>query len=170
MPTVRRASAGEIVLIVRATLATALSWQADRIPIVAGDAEVPHLLGDREVLIRVLGERPDRQAIDGAGRAVNRRERRIQVECRTRLFLDVSHEDRLRLTHASLGHLALEDTVCDALESLLPADDSQNVLVAGVVRCQDLSDPKADHEAREWVSSKWSVELPYDRDLDLTRL
>lgn len=173
MPAPRRASAGEIVLLIRAALASSLGWDADRIPILAGKAECPHLMGNQEVLIRVQGEHPDRAQIDEAGRRINRRTRNCEIECRTRLYLDPSHEDRLRLTDASLGHLALEDAIAECLECTLSTatDDAGRLLIAGVVRLHDLSDPTPDKDAREWVSSHWSLEFSYDRSFtNLTRV
>lgn len=170
MATVRRSSAREVVAALQTELALHLGWQALRIPVVAGgDTQVPHRLGDQEVIIRVLGEEPDRGVIDGAGRVSNRRTRRLQVECRTRLILDRDDEDLQRLTHSSVGHIELEDAVCDCLETFFPVDESGDALVGQPVRCHGLSDPRPDRDAREWVSSKWSVEFLYDRDLDQTR-
>lgn len=167
----RRASAREIILGIRTRLAAALEWDEDRIPIVAGKAEVPHLMGDREVLIRVLGERPDRQAIDGAGRDWNVRIRKLEIECRTRSLLDVSHEDRIRLTNATFGHIALEDQICETLESMLIYDSEDDWLTSDVVRLHDLSDPQRDKDApAEWVSSRWDVEFTYDRALTQDRV
>lgn len=172
MPTVRRASASEVILLLRDALGVSLSWGVDRIPVVAGAVEVPHLFGDQEVIIRVLGEKADRAQIDSAGRRINRRTRRLEVECRTRLVLDVSHEDRLRLTKDTVGHMTLEDVVADCLECTLSTatDSNGDVLVVGVVRVHDLTDPKPDRDAREWVSSKWSVEFAYDRALTQDRV
>lgn len=169
MPTVVRAAFGDVLLAVRTELAEFLEWHASRILIVAGDRDVPYRTGDQDVLLRSRRESPERGAIDGGGRVVNRRTRTFDVEMRTRMVLDPADQDLQRLTTDSTGHLALEDMVCDCLECFFPLDGDGNSLVCAPLRCQGLSDAEQDRDSPVWVTSTWTVEVLYDRALTLTR-
>src|SRR5215472_462347 len=93
-----------ILLAVQAQLIASLEWDAVRVPIVADDeADVPHLMGDQDVLIRVMGETPDAPQIVSAGRYDNRRERKAVIIMRSRVLLDVVGRSDIRLTDQTLG-------------------------------------------------------------------
>lgn len=158
-----------ILLAVRTELASFLTWDTSRIAIVAGDADVPHRVGDHDMVLRARAESPDRSAIDGGGRRNNKRTRTFDVEVRSRRVSDRAGEDLQALTTVDTGHLDLEDRVVDCLEDYFPLDNDGNSLVSQGLVCQGLSKAEREREDPQWLSSSWTIEVLYRRDLDETR-
>jgi len=155
-----------ILLAVQAQLIASLEWDAVRVPIVADDeADVPHLMGDQDVLIRVMGETPDAPQIVSAGRYDNRRERKAVIIMRSRVLLDVVGRSDIRLTDQTLGLLALEDAVCDAMELFFVTDANQDLIAAYPPRMGALSAPMRSRRHKEWVHSQFDLEVNYERAL-----
>ena len=140
---------------------------SSRVLIVARpESEVPHFGAEQDVLIRPLGEQP---VPSDAGRYNMMRSRKVRVTVRTRVLLDPADQDITRLTDLSLGHLALEDAVADALELCQPNDAGDitgvkgNWLVDEPVRTLSLSETRPDPRAREWIESSLECEIVYSR-------
>lgn len=164
----RRASIGEIVLALRTYLVSETGLDDSRVVVTALPREsVPRLAAAQDLLIRVLGETPDTPVIDGAGRHDNRRHRTLEVTPRTRVSLDRLDQDLVRLTDESLGHLALEDMVADALE-LYHLEDGPDVMAAPL-RVMQLTAPERLQTDKHWIASSFTVALTYRRDMDVTR-
>lgn len=167
--TTRRASVRETVLLLRARLAAGLGWDEERIIITAAEPDdTPHHQADQDILLRLEGERPE-ASIDGGGRYVNLRTRNIAVWARSRLFLDTRDSDLARLTHTSLGHVALEDDIVDVLEGWLPVDDDGNATSTPVI-LGTFSRPEKDRKDDGWVRSRVDLSFQYLRDLTLPEL
>lgn len=161
-----RSSFRALLLALQAQLVASLEWDACRVPIVADDEEdVPHLMGDQDVLIRVMDETNDARQIESAGRYDNRRERKAKIIMRSRVLLDITGRSDIRLTDQTLGHLALEDAVCDALELFFVTDSNANLIAAYPPRLGPLSKPVRSRKHKEWVSSQFDLEVNYERAL-----
>lgn len=168
MATLRRAGIGEILLAIQARLVAATGFHTTRVIIaaVANPGDVPHQGAEQDILIMPRDESPE-VAVDGGGRYVNLRKRTIEVAARTRLRLDTAQGDEIRLTDTSLGHLALEDLIADALENWFPLDGT-----TGDALCTDLdvgrcSRPTKDPKDPTWVSSGFTMTFQYLRNLTL---
>lgn len=131
--------------------------------------ENPKFAASQDILLRPMAEQPEVGIIDGAGRFDNRRKRVIEVSARTRVLLDPAGQDLVRLTDASLGHFALEDKICDALELYYPSDTDDNAMCLPL-RVGRLTDPRPMRNDRNWVFSTFAVEVEYMRDLDTSRI
>jgi hypothetical protein len=126
---------------------------------------VPYYSGDHDIVLRVLGETPENEIINSAGRLDNRRWRRLRVIMRSRLVVDQVDMDVNRLCDEDIGHIVFEDAVCDALEEFFTQDDIQNTLQATNLKVRQLSDPEQDPKHPEWVKSSFMVDIEYCRDL-----
>jgi hypothetical protein len=92
--------------------------------------------GDRDILLDVGSERRDPTS-DGSGRVEARVIRKLRVRIRTRMNLDENYRSTAWLQGAvmengqsiTLGHLALEDAVIDALYLFQAVDLSSNALM-----------------------------------------
>jgi len=159
----------------QASLAASLDLDPSSVYLTVDDpGEVPLAVGERDVVVRVLGEVPDAAAVDGGGRAVNLRTRRVQVWCRSRVLLDQAGQAAALLTDQTLGHLAFEDATADALELFLATDTDDPTGETGnalglPLRVGPLSDPRRLSKDREWVASGWEIAVTYLRALDQSR-
>lgn len=161
-----RSTIGEIVTALRLELATFLGF-GERV-FVSARKEPPHFLADADVVIRMGGEGPGRAVVSGAGgRVVNQRVRKVILSARTRCQLDPPDRDTVHLLGTS-GHLALEDQIHDCLEMWLPAS-AERGLLEEPARCGTWSEPVPEVKHPEWLTSTLEIELPYLRELDLTR-
>lgn len=132
-------------------------WPAD---------EVPTFAADQDVIVRVMGERPEQGVIEGAGRYDDRRERSLEVAVRTRVQLDQAGQALQLLTHASLGHLRMEDLVVEALQLFSPPSRRGGVLAAPLFAGRWTA-PQRMKSNPDWVWSTLDVPLSYVRDLDV---
>lgn len=130
--------------------------------------QTPRFDAPQDVLVRPMNEEPDAAKIDGAGRYDNRRTRTLEVSARTRLHLDQAGRDGYRMTDESLGHLALEDRIADALELYYPSD-GEDALCAPF-RVGRLTAAARLRDDAFWVYSTFTVSVEYIRDLDTARL
>lgn len=170
MSRVTRAPFADVLEAVRARIVEVTELDDARVFITALDPDsAPRFGAAQDVLVRPASETPEAGTIDGAGRIDNRRKRRIEVTIRTRLLLDEADRDTSRLSDASLGHLALEDTVCDALELYNPTGEGDDAICLPL-RVGQLSQPQRLRSDPSWVASTFVVEAEYLRDLDQTIL
>lgn len=163
-----RSTFREILLLLREQIITVTSLDPSRVILTARE-DVPHVSAEQDILLVPLDEVPDRENIAAAGRVCNYRTRKVKVVLRSRLVLDQVGQDFVHLTDASLGHLALEDAVCDALEIFTPEDADRNALTACPVRLEGLSRPQPERAAPEWITSSWDLSVEYLRALDQNR-
>jgi hypothetical protein len=164
-----RADFRAILLLLRQQIATVTEMHLSFIVVALGSPDdVPHHRGDKDVLLIPGDETPDADVIEGGGRVVNLRYRKLEVVPRMRRHLDRAEADLIRLTDESLGFLAFEDSVLDACEIFMAEDASQNV-VALPAPCGRVGRPRKDRQDGNWVSSTIDVTLGYLRDLDQSR-
>lgn len=117
------------------------SWPAvnlttDRIFLNLDPDQAEPTTGDRDILLDPTSERRDPTS-EGSGRVEARVIRRLRVRIRTRMNLDENFRSVAWLQGAAaengqsvtLGHLALEDAVIDALDLFQAVDGSQNALM-----------------------------------------
>lgn len=168
--TVVRSHFADVLTALAAQVASVTGLDPSHVLIAAGDVAVPHFQADQDVVLRLMGETPDPDEDgSGRGRVCDLRRRTVVVECRTRVYLDDVAQDVVRLTDASLGHLALEDNAYDAAERWIATDSDGNALALGGF-VGAVSDPKPDKDDRNWVSSRFPLVIPYQRALDQSRL
>jgi hypothetical protein len=170
-PTHDHALFSEVVLAMKAWLGSELQRTLGLDPSVVSVSAIddpPHHQAERDVVLRVQGERSVEGNWAGGGRHDDRRKRQVKVICRTRMWLDQADRDDLLLTSvepATLGHLALEDAVADALQTwqgLRANGDALNY----PAYVGDLTDPEKEKSTQGptgWVSSHFTVRLEYDR-------
>jgi len=165
-PAFLRANIGPIILLLQAQIVAKTSLDVSHVGVVADDGlDVPTYQGDQDVLIRPMEENKEPGMLEGSGRVDDRRDRKIFIYCRTRLYLDQVDSDLARLSDASLGHLALEDAVANAVEIWAATDANNNILsfptyVEGPTHPQKLrADPN-------WVCSTFTATIGYERNLD----
>lgn len=130
--------------------------------------DTPYFGAEQDVLIRPGSERPNVPAIDGAGRMNNLRYRQVHVTARSRVNLDRTQEDAVRLTDQARGLMALEDLIVDALEYWSYTDASGNDLSLPA-RVGQLTEPRR-HRGKQgttdgWCYSTFTVEIEYRRAL-----
>lgn len=136
---------------------------------------LPHLTGDRDVLLRVKGMRSPLDIVQSAGRLA-RMYRTIEVILRTRDARDKPGSDEAWLARED-QHLDFEHEVLDALQMFHPTmprvDDVPGIEIIGEpMRFLTSTDPDHRLEAagREqgWGSSVMLFEVMYEPDIDQT--
>lgn len=134
---------------------------------IAEPEDVPHYTAARELLIAPQEEESDDDSSTGGGRVHTQCYRTFHVVCRSRLDLDQVGQDVARLTDASLGHLALEHGVKDALHIWMPTgvsavtSDVDDILVEYPIHWRRTSRTRPDRGDRSWVSSTLVFEVGY---------
>lgn len=151
--------------IILARLVTITGLDQTRIAITVLEPEkVPLFAATQDVLVRVMDEVPNEGVIDGGGRWENWRTRFLQISVRTRVQLDPAGQNLVQLTDASLGHLALEDLVIEAMELFSTPGDNGDVLTAPL-RTGRFAKPEQMKQNPAWVYSTCDVEALYRREL-----
>jgi hypothetical protein len=169
MAAVIRSNVRAILLAIQAEVLVQSGLVSDQIMIsVLEPQDVPHFNAAQEVIIQVLNEGLVDNVANYSGRVDDRRVRTLRFACRTRLLLDQSGQDFYRLTDASLGHLALEDAVYDAVRCFMPTDDLENA-IGLPVRGGPFSQPRRERADDSWVVSTFTADVEYSRDLDQDR-
>lgn len=170
MPAVIRSNVSDILLLLRQRIADITDLNINRIIITQLDPEdVPHYAGVKEVLLQVMQEDRTGSISDGSSRVDDRRTRTIQVVCRSRLYLDRDIQDLDRLTNATLGFLAFEDSVYDAVCEFFATDSDDNVLTSAGMKTHSITKPSRERADPNWVYSTLTLHFEYTRDLDQTR-
>lgn len=171
MPTFERSGIAAVLSRVVGGLATHLGLHESRVIVTALEFEhVPHHGAEREVLIGYADELP-LPGREGGGRVVDMRRRVFQVGVRTRYLLDRADQDNLRLSRASIGHIATEDAVTDYLESLCVMDQTGpgGNQIALPLLCGEWSKPRRGRQQNEtatgWLLSYCNCEVRYMRAL-----
>lgn len=155
-----------ILPVVTAKIAEITGLDASRVVVsVLQPEDVPTVAAAQDVIVRLMGELPDEGIIHGSGRYDDRRHRTLEVSVRTRLHLDQIGQNLQQLTHASLGHLRMEDLVVEALELYSVAGTAGDVLTAPL-RVGRLTTPGKLRSNPDWICSTFTVECEYSRDLD----
>lgn len=165
--TFARASIQDALLLLRSQIASVTGLDESFV-VVTLDDQAPHYRGNRDVLLVLGDESKDEPMIEGGGRVVNMRYRTVDVVPRLRCHLDRSDADLLKLTDESLGFLAFEALVVDAVELFIATDASENALSLPMT-ADRVSRPQRDRDDPNWVSSRFSVTIAYLRDLDQSR-
>ena len=128
--------------------------------------KVPHLQADSDIIIKPRGLKVRKEVTDMAGRWDTRIERRIEVRCRSRLALDDPASDETFLLDETLGHITLEELVCDCLQEALLTenDDSDNLILCCPMLLEDGQDTAPDTEASrgaDWGETSLFFNLQY---------
>jgi hypothetical protein len=89
---------------------------------------VPHYTAEKDVLLWPRGFSVSAKMVAAGGRTTTKLTRTISTVCRTRLHLDEAGRDKVWLTHATLGLLALEEAVADALQLFSPTQGGAALL------------------------------------------
>ncbi len=150
----------------------ALNLSYDRI-FLCLDPDPPHTSGDFRIMLEPLGERQDPTS-DGSGRVEFRAIRTLKIVAQTRLGTDENIRDRVFLQGAAfnqdsptIGHLAFEDMIVDAMILFQPVDDSQNVLTYKPCVYRNIERPArtAQEKASGFGHSWLYFDIPYIRNL-----
>lgn len=142
----------------------------NRIMLVARRTAVPNLVGDKDIIIRVNPTQV-MVSVEGEGRFFTKLRRLIEVIPRVRTALDPVGRDDDWLTDESLGFLAFEDAVIDALQLFQPMNiDETAFLIIEPMRLVSVSNPDKPNEPNsKWGSSVQSWEIVYQAELDQSR-
>lgn len=169
MPTIR-----QIVLDMRDALAKQIG-DAKRVYVVAGRRnakDIPNLVGDRDLIIRVGGFMCDPGHEAAAGRSNTILRRRLDVILRSRTATDPTGSDLQWLTKEGLGHLEYEDAIMDVIQMWLGNvadvgnEATEPLLMVGdgePARILSGSDADRDFQSADgkWGTSALTVEIVY---------
>lgn len=173
MATVIRTNFPDILSVIRARIAELEIAPLSSVIVSALPPEdVPHGVGEHDVLLTPQDEQSDEDTSFGGGRYDTRASARLHVIPRSRLALDESARDLARLTHSTLGHYALRDSLRDALHLVWPEDGLRNALGVQPPRWIRTGAPKRDRREKGesvWVYSVMEFLIVYPVDLDLTQ-
>jgi hypothetical protein len=164
MAEVKHSSIIDVAKAIRKQLIAAAGFTSSSVYITSRKT-IPHFRGEKDCVLRILGERPDEAAIRGAGRLNDQRTRGIQLIIRTRMATDRAGSDERHLLNEDVGHVAVEDQVFNALEIFWPADVASNALTNCPIRLGPLTDAVEDVELPEWLSSSVVIEIDYSRNV-----
>jgi hypothetical protein len=126
--------------------------------------DVPHLVGEKDILLRV-GPEANVGTDEGGGEYDTRSRCVFQLVCRTRCELDEAESDRLRLTDSSLGHLVFRGKARKAVQLFWP-DVTQDLDTVEPLHWLRTSDPEPDARDPNWLSSVVEFEAVYPADMD----
>jgi hypothetical protein len=164
-----RTSIRTIALAIQTQIMAITGFKSDRVGIV-GDGVIPHFTATQDVLIRLMDENGDDDALHGAGRVDDRRDRHMTIVCRVRSQQDQAGSDLLRLTRLTTGLVTLEDQVMDALQIFQPQDNVSNVITPEPMRIiNGPHAPRHDPDDINWISSEIDLTVKYIRNLDQSR-
>lgn len=132
---------------------------------------MPHLVGDRDLIIRVRGFSVGDGNILGAGRSNTTIKRLIDIVLRDRMAVDQSSADLQWLTKEGLGHLDGEDQIIDAMQMWLGNDAENELLLVGEgepVRIVGGADAAREFGSGDgkWGSSAITLEVVYRQEMD----
>jgi hypothetical protein len=148
--------------------------------IVSARREVPRLVGDKDLLVRVRSATDFGNVTAAAGRHAMWIKRYVDFIIRSRLYTDVSRQDLQWLTEETKGILAIEELLLDNFQLWHPvtgaliddaqtnADDQPQTLLVEPARFVNIEDPN-----RESISTDPNVgmltlrlELIYEQTLN----
>lgn len=130
--------------------------------------DLPHLTGDRDIMLRVKGMTRPPDIAQGAGRLA-RVYRNLDVILRSRDSRDKFTEAEQWLKDAQLGHLRFEREVFNALDMFHPEDDDGALLIGEPMRFLRSADPerkiKSQGKIQGWGTSVMMFELMFEPEL-----
>lgn len=169
---VLRSSFVTIVQAVQTQLVNAGIVSSDQIHLISRQQhDIPHFVGDQDILIR-----PGRfRSIEGqaavAGRVATVFNRVLEIFPRTRVVLDESDRDAIFLTDqgtadpvnspAGLGIFALEEAIVNSLHIFLPVDSNGNALTWEPMRIITGEAPEKQRDDPLWGYSSLDFEVVY---------
>lgn len=141
-----------------------------RVCVIARDPrDVPFVNSEMDILLRVRGFTPDDAQYIGAGREFCRNDRVLDVTPRLRDARDDVATDLAWLTDSKSGHLALEDSIYDALEEFFPPrlDNTPMLIVPmWLIRTSDaVRGLRSTNSAWSWGQSTMSFMVSYQQIL-----
>lgn len=171
MPTIR-----QIVIELREALAKKVG-DANRVYVIAGRSrpqDLPALVGEKDLFIRVRGFTVNGPTVEAAGRSNTLVRRQFDIIMRSRMAVDRTGTDLQWLTKEGLGHLEYEDDIFDVLQMWMSniADSLPDAIVAEErlmvgdgepLRVTAGSDVDRDFQSVDgkWGTSAFSVEVVY---------
>lgn len=157
-----------IVLKLRQMLSDTTGIDISRVIIVADRARLPkpRVPAERHLRIRPLG----RTSMDnpGAGRLQDRKKRVVAIDVITRSMADQQNSDLFALTDETEGHLALEDSVLNALDLRTPAAADNTPYSYEPIRETTTDDPNRPQPGDGFTASTIYFEVPYNPSYDLS--
>lgn len=139
------------------------------IPIARDQGSVPHMVGDRDILLRPRGFRGINSTDLGAGRWHRRVQRYLDVVARSRTALDPVGSDKQFLLRADLGHLDFEERIIDVLDMWDARDADGEMLTCAPIRFVTVSDAGKEFSADgKWGASAIRFEIEYALKLDVS--
>lgn len=164
--------AGSLTDIVPAMQANIIKFTGlppNRVQVAAFNAitDVPHTTAEHDVVIRIGSESREHDALEGAGRVDDRRNRHIEIYCRARSSQDKVGSDQRKLLDKKVGLIQLEDQVADALEIFMTPDATGSFGLNFPIYLEGPTAPQHDSkEAIEWVWSRFDCTVMYVRNLN----
>lgn len=150
-----------VVLVLRQMLADATGIDTSRVIVVADRARLPkpRVPAEKHLRVRPLG----RTSMDnpGAGRLCDRKKRVVAVDVITRSMADQQNSDLFALTDETEGHLALEDSVLDALDLRTPASADNVPYSFEPIRETSTDDPNRPQPGDGFTASTIYFEVGY---------
>lgn len=169
MATVIRTRLSALLPLLQQQVMSVLGFPAERVIILSREQQPYHAQADQYVRIRPRSQMTEDSIVVGAGRFDTRARRKINVTLFTRLSLDEADRDAIWLDDPTLGHLAKEHLLFDAVATWHPLDGAGNWLLAGTAKLGPVSEPSKERAEPEWGKSELDVDLTYVLDLDQTR-
>jgi hypothetical protein len=162
MPVQLRSSITTILQSIQARLIAETGLDPTRIYFSARNRKTVHMTADQDILLRVGRPNPDEGFVAGSGRVATVVRRLLTVTPRTRLITDMSDRDDLWLFDPNLGHIALEETIVDALNCWMPSDTMDNILLAEVLRWIPSEEPDREpNPDTQWGETILQFEMAY---------
>ncbi len=174
-PTFVPCSFGTILLKIQARLMSVLSFPSERVIITLQGTDPPHIQADQDILLRSKTIHTNSSWTNQTGHFQTYVERRLETVCRTRLALDELGSAAIWLTDATLGHIAFEESVANALQTFFPTDANENTLTYQALEQMDGEPEKQSatgSKPQDWGQSSWfflvAHVIPMDQSLSLT--
>lgn len=126
-----RVTFGTILSAIQAQLVNITGFETTAVKLIGRkDGLVPHLMGDRDILVRPSGFVVPVDQEEASGRIATRLDRTVYIFPRVRMGRDEVDRDTQWLIDPENGIFALEETVLDALLDWLPTDQDGNELTS----------------------------------------
>jgi hypothetical protein len=121
----------------------------------------------QDIVFQVGKEKPWKQNDIASGRVNYVTTRELTIHIRSQFVTDYADLDIDAILAQTTGHVSLEDAVYNALHDFQPVDEAGNLLIADTIKLWDLTAPKRHPKRPEWVVSKISTEIKYQRVMSL---
>lgn len=160
------ASFADILIALKTKIAEVVTDTNAIIPVAR--RQLPNLVGNRDILLRVRSFTIKDSTVNAAGRHAMWITRPVDIVIRQRNYLDVSLQDYQFLVHETLGILSTEEDLIDNLELWHPTDGDGNFLLVEPARIVSGDDPVREGVSADphWGSVTIRLEITYEQTLD----